>query len=290
MRKPIMLSAVFMCTVLIIISFGNAHAEKVLVNIWDGTEWTKISRLFDEGKLPNAKRVGDPFQLTCNKDRFPGCDCTKCRMKTETKPQHATMLTGVLADEHGVFSNSCYQLIPDGLTVYERIESRDDSIKTAHISSKPSNFGEPTFGNIIDDVDFFLAEDKPAPRAAAGHARRLILEWHEQDFFIVVHFNQPDTKGHLHGVDSNKYEKAILNCDSELGGILDQLDSYGILEEAKIYILSDHGFGTPRPRRHGNAPNTFIISNDETMTKDMYMMNEVAGFLLANFGLEPPAD
>jgi len=245
-----MLSTLFICAILIITSFGKANAEKVLVNIWDGTEWEKIDVLFSAGELPNA------------------------------------MLTGVLADVHGVYSNICYQLIPDGLTVYEKIENKDGSIKTAHISSKPKNFGESTFGNIIEDVDFFWAEDKPAPVAAANQARRLIRKWHGEDFFIVCHFTQPDTKGHKHGVDSIKYWQAILNCDSELGRILDRLAEYGILEETKIYVLSDHGFGTPKPRGHGNAPNTFIISNDMNMRRDIYM-REVAGILLENFGLYP---
>jgi predicted AlkP superfamily pyrophosphatase or phosphodiesterase len=206
-------------------------------------------------------------------------------MRTVTKPQHATMLTGLLADDHGVFSNKNYQLIPDGVTVYEKIELNDSSIRTAHISSKPANFGESTFGNILEDVDYFFAEDKPAPRAAANQARRRIYEWHEQDFFIVAHFNQPDVKGHKHGVNSRKYEEAILRCDAELGRILQKLDSYGILQETTIYILSDHGFGSPRPKNHKDAPNTFIISNDSD-TEDIFMV-EVADLLLSNFGFEP---
>ena len=36
----------------------NAFAQKVLVNIWDGTEWEKVQSLYNAGKLPNAKRVG----------------------------------------------------------------------------------------------------------------------------------------------------------------------------------------------------------------------------------------
>jgi predicted AlkP superfamily pyrophosphatase or phosphodiesterase len=205
-------------------------------------------------------------------------------MKTSTKPQHATMLTGVWADEHGVFRNRCYQLIPDNLTVYERIESNDKSIKTAHISSKPKNFGKPTFGNIIKDVDYFVAKDI-SPKAATNRAMRLIHAWKGRDFFIVCHFKKPDSTGHAHGVDSKEYRKAILNCDSQLGRILDLLAQDAILDETKIYVLADHGFGAPKPTSHGDSPNTFIISNDGGMTD--ISMDQVAGFLLANFGLEP---
>ncbi|MHC4459476.1 MAG: alkaline phosphatase family protein [Planctomycetota bacterium] len=290
MRKLTMLSAVIVCALLIITGFNETNAQKVLVNIWDGTEWKKISELFGAGKLPNAESVAQGvdrlFHLTCNTGCFPPPDdCRDGRMKTVTKAQHATMLTGVLADVHGVFSNKCYQLVPDGLTVYEKIEHKDGSIKTAHISSKSKNFGKPIFRNIIEDVDHFIAKDM-SPYAAADIAIKLIHAWKKKDFFIVCHFKYPDGKGHEHGVDSKEYRRAIIQCDKQLGRILDQLVSYGILDETKIYILSDHGFGTPKPRGHANAPNTFIISNDEELTKDIYM-NQVAGFLLSNFGLEP---
>ncbi len=133
------LFTVFICATLVIISSDRAHAQKVLVNIWDGTEWKKIRKLFVAGQLPNAASVGDLFRLTSNTDCFSDCGCRDCCMRTATKPQHATMLTGFLADVHGVFHNTCYQVIPDGLTVYEEIEDLDPSIKTAHISGKPGN-------------------------------------------------------------------------------------------------------------------------------------------------------
>jgi hypothetical protein len=283
MRKLTMLCIAFICALLIIAGFGQANAQKVLVNIWDGTEWTKISKLYDAGKVPNAGSIGPLFRLTCITECFPSCGCDGCCMRTLTKPQHATMLTGVWADEHGVFTNRCYQLIPENLTVYERIESKDHSIKTAHISSKPKNFGKPTFGNIIENVDYFVAKDI-SPKAAADRAMRLIHAWRSKDFLIVCHFKKPDSTGHAHGVDSKEYRKAILNCDSQLGRILDVLAHDDILDETKIYVLSDHGFGAPRPNKHGDSPNTFIITNDEEM-RDIYM-DQVAGFLLTNFGIE----
>lgn len=285
MRKSTMLAAVFVCALLIITGFDETNAQKVLVNIWDGTEWTKICKLYDAGKVPNVESIGQLFRLNCITECFSPCDCDDCCMKTVTKPQHATMLTGLLADKHGVFSNGCYQRIPNGLTVYERIEFSDGKIKTAHISSKPKNFGKPTFGNIIEDVDHFVARDM-SPKVAADIAIQLIHAWRKRDFFIVCHFKKPDTTGHKHGVDSEGYEEAILQCDRQLGRILALLAYDDLIDDTQIYILSDHGFGTPKPRGHKDAPNTFIISNDEDLTENIYM-DKVAGFLLSNFGLEP---
>ena len=269
------------------LSTESASAQKVLVNIWDGAEWSKIQSLFHAGSLPNLERVGPGplFQLTCNIAYFSGCGCEECDMRSTTKPQNATMLTGVLADVHGVYSNSCYQLIPDGLTVYEQIEDADNSIQTAHISSKPENFGEPTFGNIASDVDYFVA-DSMAPNAAATHAIDLINAWHDQDFFIVCHFKKPDSTGHTFGIGSKEYKKAIRACDRQLGKLLDALDARGIRGQTKVYVLSDHGFGTPDPLGHIYAPNTFFVSNDSGIAQDLYML-DIANILLGNFGLSP---
>ena len=195
------------------------------------------------------------------------------------------MLTGLLADVHGIFTNKRYQLIPDGLTVYERIEALDSDIKTAHISGKGKHFGERTFGNVVEDVDFFLAE-KMSPTKGANTAMALIREWYDSDFFIVCHFNQPDRSGHKYGVDSDRYEKMILVCDRQLGRLLGELARQDILEETAVYVLSDHGFGNPTPFSHTKAPDTFIISSEDGIG-DMLMMEDVAGFLLDHFGLEP---
>ena len=62
-------------------------------------------------------------------------------------------------------------------------------------------------------------------------------------------------------------------------------EAQGILEQTKIYVLSDHGFGCFNNRfnrfRHECSPNTFVVSNDEAMA-DIFMV-DVASFLLSNF-------
>src|SRR3989304_2040339 len=140
------------------VSGQNIH---VLVNIWDGTQASVVKNLYNNGKLPFLNSVGPVFNLTCNEDCFDGT----C-MKTVTKPQHATMLTGCLADVTGVYSNDIYQLIPDGITVYELIEANNPDYRTAHISGKSKHVGEPTFGNIVSDIDFFQALDINPPMNA----------------------------------------------------------------------------------------------------------------------------
>jgi hypothetical protein len=261
------------------ISSAQSRNVHVLVNIWDGTEISVLQNLYNNGKLPFLSSVGQLHNLTCNEDCFDGT----C-METVTKPQHATMLTGCLADVHGVFSNSNYQLIPDGLTVYELIETTNPDFKTAHVSGKAQHFGEPTFGNIIGDVDYF--ESGISPAKATNTAVNLIDQWKNDSFFIVCHFSKPDTMGHEYGVGSTEYRKSIRDNDDRLGRLLSALDAAGTDAQTVIYVLSDHGFGCPTKHRHKCSPSTFIISNDVNLTGDIFM-KDVAGFLLSHFGLTP---
>jgi len=268
----------FLC-LLINISTGQAQNIHVLVNIWDGTDITVLENLSNRGKLPFLSNAGSLYNLICNEDCFD-----ETCMGTVTKPQHATMMTGCLADVHGVYNNNNYQLIPDGLTVYELIEANSLDFKTAHISGKRDNFGEPTFGNIIGDVDFFQAGISPA--AATDTAINLISQWKDDSFFIVCHFSKPDTMGHEFGVNSTEYRKSIRDNDARLGMLLSALEAAGTDAQTTIYVLSDHGFGCPTKYKHKCSPNTFVVSNDVNLTGDIFM-KDAAGFFLSHFSLVP---
>jgi len=254
----------------------NIH---VLVNIWDGTQANVVKNLYNYGKLPFLKSVGPLYNLTSNEDCFDGT----C-MRTFTKPQHATMLTGCLADVHRVYSNYVYKLIPNGITVYELIEKDYPDYRTAHISSKPGNFGKLTFGNIIGDVDFFEA-GHIAPVMATDTAIDLINQWKDDNFFIVCHFHTPDSAGHKYGVKSLEYRRSIRGNDAQLGRLLTALEEANSDNaETIVYVLSDHGFGCPIPIYHGCSPHTFITSNNVNLTGDLFM-EDVAGYFLSHFGL-----
>jgi len=255
----------------------NLH---VLVNIWDGTQATVVKNLYNKGNLPFLGSVGPMFNLICNEDCFDGT----C-MKTVTKPQHATMLTGCLADVHEVYDNANYKLIPDGITVYELIEANNPDYRTAHISGKEDHFGESTFGNIVTDVDFFQALDINPPMNT-DIAIDLITQWKDNNFFIVCHFRNPDNIGHKFGVNSLEYRKSIRKNDIQLGRLLEAMEANSADAETIVYVLSDHGFGCPKPTAHSCSPNTFIASNNANLTGDLFM-KDVAGYFLSNFGLSP---
>lgn len=255
----------------------NLH---VLVNIWDGTQASVVKNLSNNGKLPFLNSVGPLYNLTSNEECFNGT----C-MKTVTKPQHATMLTGCLADVHEVYDNANYKLIPDGITVYELIEANNPDYRTAHISGKSKHVGEPTFGNIVADVDFFQALDINPP-LNTDIVIDLINQWKDDSFFIVCHFRNPDNIGHKYGVNSIEYRRSIRGNDVQLGRLLAALEANGANADTTVYVLADHGFGCPGPKSHGCSPHTFIASNDINLTGDIFM-KDVAGYFLSPFGLSP---
>jgi len=79
------------------VSSGTAYgAPQVLINRWDGTEWTILEDMWDKGQVPNLHSVGPLHHLTDNREcfrgLFPVCPCEA----TTTKPQHTIMLTGKL--------------------------------------------------------------------------------------------------------------------------------------------------------------------------------------------------
>jgi len=257
----------------------GAAGQKVIVNSWDGVEQSVIEPLFDQ--LPNLHKLGNGImhQLTDNTKCFSNfwraCRC----MQTDTKCQHATMLTGVLADQHGVTSNTCYRRIPAELTVYYDLNLL--SVKTAHIVTKSQNVGKPTFGGITNIVNVFYASETITIPQVTDKVIDLINQWWDEDFFIFLHFKEPDVTGHIYGDTSPRYTAAIMQNDVQLGRIIDALKAKDILDKTAIYVLSDHGFGKPGPRLHTGTPNTFIVSNDPSVD-DLYM-NQVVDLILSNF-------
>ena len=257
----------------------GAAGQKVIVNSWDGVEYNVIMPLFDQ--LPNLHTLGNGVmhQLTDNTQCFSNfsraCRC----MQTETMPQHATMLTGVLADKHGVTSNVCYRQVPAELTVYYDLHPL--SVKTAHIVTKTQFVGKPIFGGITNIVNVFYASDTITIPQVTDKVIDLINQWWNDDFFIFLHFKEPDVTGHIYGYKSPRYTAAIMQNDVQLGRIMDALEAKGILDDTAIYVVSDHGFGKPVPRLHTGTPNTFIVSND-TSVDNLYMMG-VADLILKHF-------
>mgnify|MGYP000185601159 FL=1 len=132
-------------------------------------------------------------------------------------------------------------------------------------------FFSTTFNNSLPDLDFFFDSDwfvknPPANPYLYGYfpawdletgkfvylaelnaqtVAYAAMEWvatvKDENFFLFVHFCEPDLFGHLYGENSEAYSQAIIRDDEALGLIVDKLKSLGIYDETLILVTTDHG-------------------------------------------------
>lgn len=116
---------------------SGVETEKPIKNAilisWDGVQREHLRELLEAGKLPNLKALIDEGTIV-------EIDVTH---KTDTKAGHAEMLTGYGPEVTGVHSNTVYQPIPKGYTIFERLEEAlgSDNIATIMITGKAAHLG-----------------------------------------------------------------------------------------------------------------------------------------------------
>ncbi|HHY45948.1 MAG TPA: sulfatase-like hydrolase/transferase [Firmicutes bacterium] len=116
------------------IASGESGVIKNAILIsWDGVQRDHLRELLETGSLPNLKGLIEEGTIV-------EIDVTH---KTDTKAGHAQMLTGYGPEVTGVYSNSVYQPIPKGYTIFERLEEAfgKDGIATIMITGKGGNLG-----------------------------------------------------------------------------------------------------------------------------------------------------
>lgn len=168
MRKVIlgllMMSFVFWGNIV----FGKKATDKAPRNIiligWDGAQREHIKECLSRDELPSIKKLSAEGALVA-------IDILRV---TDTKAGWAQILTGYEPEVTGVFSNSCYQPIPKGYTVFERLEEhfgKDNFITVAVVGKKR---------NIDDDppkkIPFKKARKKPKVKKGKKPAGKIIVE------------------------------------------------------------------------------------------------------------------
>jgi hypothetical protein len=81
---------------------------------WDGTQRNHLKEMISRKEVPNLMALAAEGRLV-NIDVTTGA--------TDTKAGWSQILTGYVPEKTGVFSNSRYQPIPEGYTVFERLEA-----------------------------------------------------------------------------------------------------------------------------------------------------------------------
>lgn len=257
--------------------FCSAENKNVIIIGWDGTQWDHLMQCYNQ-ELPECA-AGLP-----NLEALSGgmiYNNTTTSGDSATKPGWAQILSGYNAEITGIFSNGEYNPIPEGYTLFERVENHfaEEGIVTMFISGKGVNTGDACIGEETTKNGQLVIEDKGQPWCIASHSidyyendlrrntivgnRALdLLEAHQNEQFLALFlFRVPDVLGHLSGEDSVDYSDGIIDDDFWLGEIMAKLHELSIFDNTLIYVTSDHGFDEGS-NRHGNAPYGFLASND----------------------------
>jgi predicted AlkP superfamily pyrophosphatase or phosphodiesterase len=185
---------------------------------WDGADFRKIQ------DLPNLHRLHvQPLQIV----GF-----------TQTKPSWASQLTGDPWYVTGVVTNTDFQEIPRGRTVFEVLSRQ--GISSAWVSGKCRRKGQlcaiPGYP--------FIHVPEVSSHFASGRATRTEITDRclaSTASFTFCHYQWPDVVGHAYGGDSPEYMDALRANDVDLGRLLDSGKWDAVL------VTSDHGFEMGEP-------------------------------------------
>jgi hypothetical protein len=284
----------------------------VLVIGWDGVQRDHFYECYNQeleqcpDGLPNLKELSNNniFNLTITNGA------------TDTKAGWAQILTGYNAEITGVYDNSDFQAIPEGYSIFEKLENYfgEDNIVTFFIVGKGNHIGlfcegddnpflKKNSKNLYMDDDFPWCNAKKAMdfsknlmganENVANLAIQKLEEYKDNKFFGFIHFEDPDHTGHEYGENSAEYTLQIVDDDYWLGQIVDKLKELGIYENTYIYIITDHGFDEDKSG-HSNAPYGFFASNDQNIVRSGDR-KDLTPTILKKYGIdferiiEPPA-
>jgi hypothetical protein len=270
--------------------------ENVLLIGWDGVQRHHLLELLIAGRLPNLRALIDEGSFET---------IAVAGHATDTKSGWTQITTGYDPDVTGVYSNGRYQPIPAGLSIFERAQQafgRDNVFtmmvmgKTAHTGSVCA--GEPMRGpkkeqieklgqpfcntrKALDVWDGDKQRDAPEVGAAATSALEKVGG---KRFLALVHFSDPDHRGHASGENSAEYEQAIVTCDEWLGKLAQWLKDKGLYDKTRICVVTDHGFDEDA-KSHRYAPRTWLATNDNAVIMGGHM-HDIAATVLVRMGID----
>jgi predicted AlkP superfamily pyrophosphatase or phosphodiesterase len=209
----------------------------------------------------------------------------------------STILTGVLADKHGVLGNDFRgNNLADWPNVLQRVSTaRPGATRITLVSWVPlqEHILKGQAGCRVT-LDGDKKGYKDADRQTADEAVKVLKD--EDPTFFFVYFGHPDSAGHGYGFHprSPKYTNAIEEVDEHIGRILDALAHRPAFarEDWLLVVCTDHG---GKERGHGagrTEPETrtgFLIVNgraaEKGKIKEKTTNADVVPTVLAHLGI-----
>ena len=166
-----------------------------------------------------------------------------------TLPAHTTLLTGTLPWRHGVRDNGVYRVPPDLPTLAETLaEAGYDTAAVVGAAVLDRQYGLDRGFGTYDDVKtagggLAIAERRAEQVTDAALAR---AEHLRPPFLLFVHYFDPHAAYDPPAAFAERYRGEpyvgeIASVDAEVGRLGESLEARGLLGNAVVVVVSDHG-------------------------------------------------
>lgn len=154
--------------------------------------------------------------------------------KSATLPSHASMVSGVDSDEHGLDFNA--------------YRPERGNIGKPTMFSVAHQAGLPTF-MFVGKAKLKHLLGKPSDaqlKVAGGGCKRLLKDavpqlQQQKSGLLFMHFADPDSAGHRNGWMSNQYVEAVHDADLCLEDVMQTIERSGRMDRTLLVVTSDHG-------------------------------------------------
>ena len=216
--------------------------QKVLLISIDGF----MNEYLDRNETPNLDRlIAEGVKAEYLEPVFP----------TKTFPNHWSLVTGLLVENHGIIANS----FPD--------DSLGGRFSYGPPEESPNDErwwgGEPIWVTAEKQGKTAATMFWPGSEASINGVRPTkwvdydgsvdnytridsVITWLDPEGdviadFATLYFSHVDSRGHSYGPNSPEVDEAVVEVDALIGYLLEKMEKTGLTESLNVLIASDHG-------------------------------------------------
>lgn len=232
---------------LVLVTLDTARADHVGAYGSTTVETPALDRLAREGVLFEQTLTSAPLTL----------------------PAHASILTGRFPPEHGVRDNGGFFLAPEQTTLAELLGAggfTTGGFVAAYVLDGKWGIGQG-FETYFDDFDVSGSRGRSLGeiQRPANEVVDKALPWFEtvkdRRFFAWLHFYDPHTpydppEPFRTTYEGHPYRGEMAFTDSQVGRVVDHLESMGLLDRTIVVVIGDHGESLGE---HGEDAHGFFV-------------------------------
>ncbi len=231
---------IFLFLIFSITLYAGDKPYVILISM-DGFRWDYINR----GITPNLIQMKeDGVYALSLRPAFP----------SKTFPNHYSIITGMHPENHGLIANSFLNIYTNELyRLGDTVSVRESKWYKGEAFWETANRH-----NITTASYFWVGSEQNIEHKAPTHyhnyehnrpyATRVegVIDWlklsdNERPQFITLYFDEPDSRSHRFGPNSDETNEAIALVDSMLGLLLTGIKKIGWEDKVNIVVVSDHG-------------------------------------------------